>query len=219
MVSSYLGLIEQRYGDTFDDDGEEFLAFAVDGAERMREMIDGLLAYSRVETQGDPFEPVDLEAVLDDVLTDLQVRIEETGAAISREPLPTVDGDARQLRQVFQNLLSNAIQYSGDEPPRVSVSADRDGRLWRLSIRDRGIGIDPDDTDRIFTVFQRLHSVEEYDGSGIGLAVCKRVVERHGGEIRVDSEPGEGSTFSFTLPRSRPERSSVDGSAVRSSST
>ncbi|WP_241471240.1 MEDS domain-containing protein [Natrinema salifodinae] len=203
MVTSYLQLLETRYGDAFDEDGEEFLAFAVDGAERMREMIDGLLAYSRIETQGDPFEPMDLNDVVEDVLADLQVRIDESDAEITTAELPRVEGDASQVRQVFQNLFSNAITYSGDEPPRVHVDAKRRGREWVISVEDDGIGIDPDDQDRVFTVFDRLHSREEYDGTGIGLALCERIVERHGGDIWVESEPGEGATFSFTLPASR----------------
>ncbi|WP_207586253.1 PAS domain S-box protein [Halomontanus rarus] len=200
MVSSYLQLIERRYDDAFDDDGEEFLAFAIDGAERMRGMIEGLLEYSRIETRGEAFEPVDLDTVLEDVLDDLQMKIEESDAKITADSLPRVQGDAGQLRQVFQNLLSNAITYSGDEPPRVHVSAERDGRQWTVSVRDEGIGIDPNDADRIFEVFHRLHGREEYPGAGIGLALCQRIVERHAGEIRVDSEPGAGATFSFTLP-------------------
>ncbi|AGB39081.1 PAS domain-containing sensor histidine kinase [Natronococcus occultus] len=204
MVSSYLELLEDRYGDRLDEDAEEFLAYAVDGAERMREMIDGLLAYSRIDSQGDPFEPVALEDVLDDVLTDLQVMIERHDAEITTEPLPTIQGDSSQLRQLFQNLLSNAIEYSGDEPPRIHVSAERDGDRWRLSVRDEGIGLDPEAADRIFQVFQRLHGTDEYDGTGIGLAICRRIVERHGGEIRVDSEPGDGATFTFTLPATEP---------------
>jgi PAS domain S-box-containing protein len=200
MVSSYLQLIEQRYANELDEDGEEFLEFAVDGAERMSNMIDGLLEYSRVETQGDPFEPVDLEDVLDDVLADLQLRIVESGAEITTDSLPRVEGDAGQLRQVFQNLLSNAIEYSGDEPPRIRVETEHTDSRWRVSVHDEGIGIDPDDQDRVFEVFQRLHGQDAGSGTGIGLALTRRIVERHGGEIRVDSEPGEGTTFSFTLP-------------------
>ncbi|WP_049926298.1 PAS domain S-box protein [Halopiger goleimassiliensis] len=203
MVTSYLTLLENRYGDAFDEDGREFLAFAVDGAERMREMIDGLLEYSRVETRGDPFEPTDLNDVAEDVLADLQFRIEESDAAITVEDLPEVAGDASQLRQVFQNLLSNAITYSGDDPPRVRVDARRRGDEWEISVEDEGIGIDPEDQERVFSIFDRLHSREEYEGTGIGLALCERIVERHGGDIWVDSEPGEGATFTFTLPVSR----------------
>ncbi|SDJ93142.1 sensor histidine kinase [Natronorubrum texcoconense] len=200
MVTSYLQLLEDRYGDELDEDGEEFIEYAVDGADRMREMIDGLLEYSRVGTQGGQFDPVDLDAVLDDVLTDLQLKIDETDTEITREPLPAVDGDERQLQQLFQNLVSNAIEYSGDELPRIHVSATREESTWTISVRDEGIGVDPDETDRIFGIFQRLHSVDEHAGSGIGLALCKRIVERHDGEIWVDSEPGDGSTFFFTLP-------------------
>ncbi|MFC4437551.1 MULTISPECIES: MEDS domain-containing protein [Natrialbaceae] len=200
MVSSYLRLLERRYENALDEEGEEFLEFAVDGADRMRAMIDGLLAYSRVESQGDPLDPIDLDAVFDDVLSDLQVQIAESNAEITADDLPRVEGDASQLRQVFQNLLENAITYSGDEPPQIRVSAERDGSEWVVSVRDEGIGIDPADQDRIFDVFQRLHTHGEYDGTGIGLALCERIVERHGGDIWVESESGEGSMFSFTLP-------------------
>ncbi|ELY50803.1 PAS domain-containing protein [Natronococcus jeotgali] len=200
MITSYLQLLEDRYAEELDGDGEEFIAYAVDGAERMREMIDGLLAYSRVETQGDPFEPVALETLLEDVLADLRLRIEESGAEITTASLPRIEGDEGQLRQVFQNLLENAIEYSGDDPPRVRIDAERDGSRWRIAVRDEGIGIDPEQQERVFEVFQRLHSRDEHDGTGIGLALCRRVVERHGGEIDVDSAPGEGTTFTFTLP-------------------
>ncbi|MGQ3413651.1 PAS domain S-box protein [Natrinema sp. LN54] len=200
MVSSYLQLLESRHSDDFDDDAEEFLEFAVDGADRMRDMIDGLLEYSRVDTLGDPLEPVDLDHLVAEVQEDLQIQIAESGAQITTQDLPHVEGDDSQLRQVFQNLFSNAITYSGDKKPKVHVEADRRGQKWEISIHDNGVGIDPDDQDRVFKVFQRLHSREEHSGTGIGLALCQRIVERHGGRIRVDSEPGEGSTFSFTLP-------------------
>ncbi|WP_137291710.1 sensor histidine kinase [Natronorubrum halophilum] len=200
MITSYLTLIERRYADELDDDGEEFIEFAVDGAERMRQMIDGLLEYSRVDTQGKPFEPVDLNAVIADVRKDLELQLTDSGADVDIEELPRVEGDHAQLRQLFQNLLSNALEYNDDESPRVRVSAERTGPRWTVSVSDDGIGIDPEDSDRIFDVFQRLHTAEEHSGSGIGLALCRRIVERHGGEIWVESEPGEGSTFSFTLP-------------------
>ncbi|MFC6768598.1 ATP-binding protein [Natrinema soli] len=200
MVSSYLELIERRYGDELDEDGEEFLDYAIDGSERMKEMIDGLLEYSRVDTQGDPFEPVALDEVLANVRQDLELQIDETNATIETDELPRIEGDESQLRQLFQNLLSNAIEYTGDEPPRIVVSAERDTEEWIISVRDNGIGIDPEDQDRVFEVFQRLHSQEEHSGTGIGLALCKRIVERHNGEIRVDSTPGEGTMFTFSLP-------------------
>jgi len=165
----------------------------------MREMIDGLLVYSRIETQGGPLESVDLDGVVEAVRDDLEVQITESGAEVGIEELPTVMGDERQLRQVFQNLLSNAIEYSGDDPPRVQISAERNSSMWEISVRDEGIGIDPDEQARIFDVFQRLQSQNDHQGSGIGLALCERIVERHGGEIWVESEPGEGATFSFTL--------------------
>ncbi|MFP8953424.1 MEDS domain-containing protein [Natrialbaceae archaeon A-arb3/5] len=200
MVTSYLQLLENRYGGSFDDDGEEFLEYAVNGADRMRNMIDALLEYSRIDTQGEPFEPVELDMVLGDVLNDLQLQIGENDATITTEQLPRVNGDASQLRQVLQNLLTNAITYSGAQPPQIHIDAERRGRKWKISVHDDGIGIDPDDQDRVFTVFDRLHSREEYEGTGIGLALCQRIVERHDGEIWVESEPGEGSTFSVTLP-------------------
>lgn len=199
MVSSYLQLIENRYGDALDEDGREFLAFAVDGAERMREMIQGLLAYSHIETRGGPLTPVDLDTILEEVIADLEVRLEESDATVNAESLPTVEGDATQLRRVFQNVLDNAIEYS-DGSPQISISAARTYDKWTITVEDDGIGIDPDDAERIFEVFTRLHSRNEYEGTGIGLALCKRVVQRHGGEIWVDSEPGEGAAFSFTLP-------------------
>ncbi|RKD88934.1 PAS domain S-box protein [Halopiger aswanensis] len=200
MVTSYLQLLENRYGDDLDDDAEEFIDFAVDGAERMRQMIDGLLQYSRVETRGDPFESIDLNDVLDETLENLELQIDENQAEVVVDSLPTVRGDASQLQQVFQNLVSNAIEYSGDEPPEIRIAAERNGAKYVISVHDDGIGIDPEDQDRIFEVFHRLHTHEEHPGTGIGLALCRRIIERHGGEIWVDSEPGNGTTFSFTLP-------------------
>ena len=200
MISSYLQLLERRYAADLDRDVEEFIDYAVDGAERMQEMIDGLLEYSRVETRGDPFAPADLDAILADVRQDLELRIRETDAEITAEALPTVRGDRDQLRQVFQNLLKNAIEYSGEEPPEIQVGAERSGDEWLVSVADEGVGIDPDDQERIFEVFQRLHSHEDHAGTGIGLALVERIVERHGGDIWVESEPGEGATFYFTLP-------------------
>ncbi|WP_225335256.1 sensor histidine kinase [Halomicrobium urmianum] len=200
MVRKYLELVEGRYADDLDEDGREFLAFALDGAERMDETMGGLLEYARVDAESDQSDRVDLDGVLDDVLTDLQMRIEESDAEITREPLPAVEGDERQLRQVFQNLLANAVEYSGDAPPRIHVSVDRDADRWSISVSDEGVGIGPDDAERVFGVFERLDGTENPDGSGIGLALCERIVDGHGGEILVDSEPGEGSTFTVELP-------------------
>ena len=207
MVSSYLRLLEARYADALDDDGREFVAFAVDGADRMRLMIESLLEYARVETGSRPFDVVDLDDVLEDTMTDLQVRISETGAVVTSGSLPTVVGDAGQLGRVLQNLVSNAIEYSDGEPT-VHISASEDDETWTITVRDDGIGIDPEEQERIFNIFERLHAVGERDGSGIGLALCKRIVERHGGDIWVDSTPGEGSTFSFSI--SKTHRGLVD---------
>ncbi|WP_459193234.1 sensor histidine kinase [Halosimplex sp. J119] len=200
MITSYLQLIERRYADDLDESGEEFLAFAVDGAERMREMIEGLLEYSRVETEDEPTERVDLNDVVADVTSDLQLKIDDAEASIRVGDLPTVRGDSGQLRQVFQNLLSNAIEYSGSGPPTVEISAERTGTTWTVAVSDDGVGIDPEQTDRVFRVFQRLHTQDEQSGTGLGLALCQRIVERHGGRIWIESEPGTGSTFFFTLP-------------------
>ncbi|WP_436344415.1 ATP-binding protein [Natronorubrum sp. FCH18a] len=203
MVTSYLELLERQYAGELDASADEFIDYAVDGAERMKAMIEGLLEYSRIDTRGESFDSIDLEAVLDDVLLDLERRIEESDAEITSESLPTVAGDASQLRQLFQNLLDNAIEYSGEQPPRVTISATRDEDEWIVSVSDEGIGIDSADEDRVFEVFQRLHSHEEHAGTGIGLALCRRIVERHGGEIWIDSGPNDGTTFSFTLPAVR----------------
>ena len=197
MVSSYLQLIDRRYD--LDEEGEEFLEFAVDGAERMRSMIDGLLEYSRVETGGDPLEPLELESLLDDVRENLQVSIEEHDVTIETDHLPRVQGDPDQLRQLFQNLLANAIEYS-ERQPTVHVTAERSGSDWIVSVEDDGIGIEPDEQAQIFEMFTRGHRRNDGAGTGIGLALCERIVERHGGRIWVDSEPNEGSTFSVTLP-------------------
>lgn len=203
MVSSYLQLVENRYADELDEEAQEFIDFAVDGADRMRAMVESLLKYSRVTTRGGSLEPTDVEAVLQGVLDDLRLRIEETDATITTDELPPVTADADQLSQVFQNLLSNALKFSGDEPPRVHVSAERTGDVWRFSVTDEGIGIDPEYQERIFTVFEQLHAGGTASGpgaGGVGLALCERIIERHGGEIWVESDPGEGAAFYFTIP-------------------
>jgi light-regulated signal transduction histidine kinase (bacteriophytochrome) len=167
----------------------------------MRNLMDGLLALSQVGTHGRPFGPTDCEAVVDKALNDLAVAIAESGAVITRDPLPTVLGDAQQLEQLFQNLVSNAIKFHGDEEPRVHITARRKRTEWLFSVRDNGIGIDSKYSERIFVVFQRLHAREERSGTGIGLAISKKIVERHGGRIWIESRPGEGATFYFTVPR------------------
>jgi light-regulated signal transduction histidine kinase (bacteriophytochrome) len=200
MVSSYLQLIEQRYKDKLDAAGTEFMNYAVDGATRMQTMINDLLTFSRVGTRGKPFEPTDCEVILDQTLANLQMAIEESQAIITHDPLPTVMSDDTQMVLLFQNLIGNAIKFRTQEQMRVHISAEAKGREWVFSVRDNGIGIDPQYFERLFVIFQRLHSKEEYPGTGIGLAVCKRVVERHGGKIWVESQPGQGSTFYFTIP-------------------
>ncbi|SIR05986.1 sensor histidine kinase [Natronorubrum daqingense] len=199
MVSSYLQLIDRR-NDDLDAETEEFLKYAVDGADRMRRMIDGLLRYSRVETEGEPLEPVDLETVFEEICDDLSVKIAECDGEVTADDLPRVEGDEAQLRQLLGNLIRNALEYSGEEPPSVHVTAERNGADWRLSVSDDGIGIDPAEQERIFEMFQRLHTREEHEGTGLGLALCERIAERHDGTISVDSTPGNGSTFTVTLP-------------------
>jgi light-regulated signal transduction histidine kinase (bacteriophytochrome) len=199
MVASYTQLLARRYGGKLDADADEFIGFAVDGAQRMQALIQDLLAYSRVGTHGGALEPVDSGTVVDQVLTDLQATMAEQGAVVTHDGLPTVSADARQLYSLFLNLIGNALKYHGQEAPRVSVSAVRDDAYWLFTVKDNGIGLDEQYADRIFVLFQRLHTRDEYAGTGIGLAICKKIVERHGGRIWVESAPGHGSTFRFTL--------------------
>jgi two-component system, chemotaxis family, sensor kinase Cph1 len=195
-------VLERRYGEGLDARGREFLGYARDGAQRLASLIDSLLEYSRVETQGTPLAPVDLERVADTVLSDLGRLIEETHARIERTPLPQVLADRGQVARLLQNLLINAIKYSRGRPqdPRVSLGARREGARWVISVGDNGIGIPPEHHERIFGMFRRLHTREEYEGQGMGLALCRRIVQRHGGQVWVESRPGQGSTFHFTLP-------------------
>ena len=200
MVSSYVQLLERRYIDKLDGDALEFIGYAVDGAKRMQQLINDLLAYSRVGTKGDVFVPVDLENVLTKALNNLKLHVEERGATITHDPLPTLPGDATQLLQLFQNLLGNALKFCA-ETPRVHVAVEDQGKLWQLTVRDNGIGIDEANLERVFTIFQRLHTRDVYEGTGIGLAVCRRIAERHGGQVWVTSRVGEGSTFHVTLAK------------------
>jgi signal transduction histidine kinase len=200
IIASYLQLLSRRYDDKLDDDGRRFISYAVDGATRMRDLINDLLSYSRLGTRGLPFAPTDCEEVLQDVLDNLQLVIEENSAVITHDPLPTVKGDTHQLMQLLQNLLSNAVKFHGEESPRIHLTAQRQNGFWQFSVRDNGIGIDPQFFERIFVIFQRLHAKGEYPGTGIGLAICRKIVERHNGRIWVESQPGQGTTFYFTLP-------------------
>lgn len=200
MVGNYVQLLGKRYKGKLDSDADEFIGFALDGAVRMQRLIEDLLAYSRVSSRGAEFMPTDAGAVLERALANLKLAIEDADAIVTRDPLPVVPADQSQLEHVFLNLIGNALKFRGPQRPEVHISAaQRDGD-WQFSIRDNGIGIESQYFDRIFVIFQRLHGREQYPGTGIGLAITKRIVERHGGRIWVESQPGTGSTFFFTLP-------------------
>lgn len=204
MVTSFLQLLERQCKDKLEGKEHEYIAFAVDGAKRMEALVRDLLTLSRVQTRAKPFQPVDCKEVLKDAQADLQVAIREAGAILSHDTLPTVMADPTQLAQLFQNLLGNAIKFHGATPARIHVGAKREANRWVFSVRDNGIGIDPQYFERIFVVFQRLHSKDEYPGTGIGLALCRKIVERHRGTIWVESEPGKETTFFFTIPDKKP---------------
>jgi len=206
MVTSYLQLVERRYKDKLDADAEEFIGYAVDGAARMKRMINDLLAYSRVTTRGQPLEPTNCEKSLAHALSNLEVNIKDNNAIITQDPLPIVMADNTQLMIVFQNLVENAIKFHAEREPRIHVSAERREDEWLFSVQDNGIGIDPEFTERVFAIFSRLHPHTKYPGTGIGLAICKRVTERHGGRIWLESQPGEGTTVYFTIPAFMPSR-------------
>jgi signal transduction histidine kinase len=200
MVGSYTQLLARRYKGKLDSDADEFINFAVDGVVRMKTLINDLLDYSRVGTRGKELKPTDVQEVLQTTLSNLQRSIEESGATVHHTQVPTVMADAGQLGQLFQNLIGNAVKFRGEAPPTVSITAEQQEQEWYFSVRDNGIGIHPDYVARIFEIFQRLHSRSEYPGTGIGLAICKKIVERHGGRIWVESEEGKGSAFCFTIP-------------------
>ena len=200
MVASYTQLLGRRYKDKLGEDADEFIGYIVDGATRMQQLINDLLAYSRVGTRGKPFETTNCEVVLEKALLNLKTTIEENHAVVKHDALPAVMADSSQLVQLFQNLVGNAIKFHSDELPEVHIGAERNGTEWIFSVRDNGIGIDPKYFERIFAIFQRLHARAEYPGTGIGLAICKKIVERHKGRIWVESQPGEGSIFHFTIP-------------------
>jgi len=200
MVSSFTQLLERKYKNELDEEALEYINYAVDGAKRMQLLINDLLAYSRVNTKGGKLEDVDLEKVLDEVLFNLEILIEENQAVITRDPLPKICADHRQIVQLFQNLITNGLKYRSDETPQIIISAQKENKYWLFSIADNGIGMDPQYRERIFQIFSRLHTHDEYEGTGIGLAIAKRIIVRHGGRIWVESELGEGSTFYFTIP-------------------
>jgi signal transduction histidine kinase len=201
MISSYTQLLRRRYAGKLDANADLFIGYAVDGAARMKVLINDLLDFSRVSSGGKPLEPVDLEEALSDTLKDLEIRIEDRGATVTHQPLPTVCADPVQIRQLLLNLIGNGMKFQEpDHKPTVDISATRDGRDWRFGVSDNGIGIDAKYFSNLFQIFKRLHSIDEYPGTGIGLAMCKKIVERHGGRIWIESVLGQGSTFLFTLP-------------------
>jgi signal transduction histidine kinase len=203
QVASFCTLLERRYGDRLDDEGAQYLKFIVDGAQRMQRLIEDLLAFSRVGRAREHVAEVDLETTLDDALRNLTARRRESGAEVTRDPLPVVVGDASLLTTLWQNLIGNAIKFHGAEPPRVHVSCTTDGAgAWALSVRDNGIGLAAEHTELVFDIFERLHPEERYEGTGIGLAMCRKIVESHGGTIAISGNVGApGATVRFTLPR------------------
>jgi PAS domain S-box-containing protein len=200
MVASYTQLLARRYKGKLDADADEFIGYAVDGATRMQQLINALLDYSRVSTRGKPFEPTNCEEILNQAAANLQASIKENKAVVTHDHLPTVMADATQMVQLFQNLMGNAIKFHSEKKPKVHIGAERNGTEWIFSVRDNGIGIDPQYFDRIFVIFHRLHGRGEYPGTGIGLAICKKIIERHKGRIWVESQPGKGAIFYFTIP-------------------
>ena len=200
MVASYLQLIERRYKNRLDKDADEFIAFAVDGATRMQKMINKVLLYSRIGKQSKPLRPIDCEDILDQVVANLAASIQESGVIVTRDPLPTVMANDALLIELLQNLIGNAVKFRGKKSPGVHVKAEKKGSDWVFSVRDNGIGVDPRHAGLVFQIFQRLHGRSEYPGTGIGLAICRRIVEYHGGNIWLESEPTKGSTFYFSIP-------------------
>jgi light-regulated signal transduction histidine kinase (bacteriophytochrome) len=203
MVASFTQLLAKRYRAKLDQDADEFIGYAVDGATRMQQLINDLLAYSRVGTRGKSFKPEDCNVIFRQARDNLAKAIEDSSAIIFQDPLPMIFGDEVQLIQLFQNLIANAIKFHGPDSPQIQVTAERNGQEWVFAVKDNGIGIAPEHQERIFSIFQRLHQRSEYPGTGIGLAICKKIVERHGGRIWVESQVGAGSTFYFTIPEGK----------------
>lgn len=200
MIASYLQLLQRKYQGKLDDKADKYIYFAVDGASRMQNLINDLLEFSRVTTKAREFEPTDCKSILKQVVFDLEVSIKENEAHVSYDSLPVVMADSSQLTQVFQNLISNAIKFRSEKTPEIEISAKKKDNQWLFAVQDNGIGVDPKFSERIFEVFKRLNKRDEYPGTGIGLSICKKIVERHGGQIWIEAEPGKGSIFYFTLP-------------------
>ena len=204
MVASFLQLLEKRYEGMLDADGKNFIHFAVDGAKRMQSLIHDLLSLSRVQTRAKPPVPTDCAAIFRNVMDNLQIAIAEAGATVTCDNLPVIVADSTQIAQLFQNLIDNALKFRGRDPVRIHVGAVRRNDEWEFSVSDSGIGIEPQFFDRIFGIFQRLHAGKEFPGTGIGLAVCKKIVDVHGGRIWLESNPGNGTAFFFTIPDKKP---------------
>jgi PAS domain S-box-containing protein len=200
MVTGYVKLLARRYQGQLDSDADEFIGYAVDGVDRMRDLINDILTYSQLGASGQTSESIDLNAIVEVVLRNMKDSVDEIGATITWDELPLVTSNASQMGQLFQNLLTNAIKFKGEESPTIHINSQQQEAEWLFSVRDNGIGIDSQHYERIFSLFQRLHGRSDYPGTGVGLAICKRVVELHGGRIWVDSQIGKGTTFFFTIP-------------------
>ena len=204
-ITGFINLFSSKYTKQFDQKADEYIHYITDGATRMQELIQGILTYSRISTRDDPFEVKESDCILDRALAVLDFQIEKSNAAIIREPLPKVKGDERLLIKLFQNLIDNAIKFHSDKTPRIIISAEEivgngNAKMWQFSVKDNGIGIDPENVERVFKIFQRLHTQQEYPGTGVGLAICRKITKKHGGTIWFNSRRGEGTTFQFTMP-------------------
>jgi signal transduction histidine kinase len=205
MVAAYTQLLSERYRGQLDDKADKYIHYAVDGAQRMQTLIQDLLAFSRVGRGGLALKSVDCNTILENATKNLHTAIQESGAVILHEPLPLLIADGSQLQQLFQNLIGNGIKFRGSEKPRIEINAEQKHQEWIFAVSDNGIGIAPESAETVFVIFQRLHTRAEYPGNGIGLSICKKIVEQHGGKIWLEPKPGPGTTFKFTLPLAVPE--------------
>ena len=200
MITLYSQLLEKRYKNRLDEDADDFIEYIVENAKRMKYLIDDLLEYSRVTSTAKEFKNIDLEKVLEKILSNLSMLIVENNVDVTHDPLPTIFADKNQMMQVLENLITNAIKFRSKKSPKIDVSAQRDEKEWIFAVKDNGIGINPKHQEQIFEVFKRLHTREQYAGTGIGLSIAQKIIERHNGRMWVESELGKGSTFYFTIP-------------------